>query len=56
MFEPEAKPMTMQNTIVKPTIVLLFIARDVPSDNTAAGSQRAKEETIHMVSVMIMRL
>ena len=56
ILEPEAKPMTMQNAMVKPTIALLFIKWDVPSANTAAGSQRAKDEIMHMLSVIIIRL
>ena len=56
IFDPEAKPINRQYTIVNPTITSLLIDGEPPSDKTAAGSQNAKDVIMHMLRVMIIRL
>ena len=55
MFDPLAKPMTIEYTIVNPTIALLLFGCS-PSELTAAGSQSVSDVVKHMNSVMIIRL
>ena len=57
MFEPDAKPMSRQYTIVNPMMTLLLAeCGNAESERTAAGSQSASDELMHMKSVIIMRL